>query len=433
MTRFACIRLVAAAAVAALAAAACGVGGSGDAASGDLTMTVWTADEAQLAALNALATEFGATHDGAKVEIQSIPQSDYLTKLSVRLSGGNPPDVGWLGAPDAVGLAAAGRLADLTESLRLDPEYALDDFVPAAFTNWRHEDRVYGVPFSTSPFFTIYNKDMLAAAGLPDPAELAARGEWTWERLAEMSRTLQPTLPQGTYAFQSNEGAVYGPLVWTTLDPLVRSYGGAVYDPTTGDCRLDDDEAVAAVGLYHRMVFADRTAVPPGTEANFFAGNAAFTITQLSRLSQLEGSDFAWGVTQLPAGPGGPVAVTGEAGFVAFQDSPHRDLAVELLKFLTSRTSMEKLARFYPPARSSVLDQSETLYAESILPMQAVRDVLVPGIREGEPFPYPASWPQIRQVAEPVFGRLWAPDADVPAVLHNLCQQIAPLLAQPTR
>jgi multiple sugar transport system substrate-binding protein len=246
-----------------------------------------------------------------------------------------------------------------------------------------------------------------------------------------MSRQLQPTLPQGSYAFQSNEGAIYGPLVWTTLDPLLRSYGGAVYDPATAQCRLADGPAVEAVSLYHRMVFADGTAVPPGTEANFFAGNAAFTITQLSRLSQLEGSDFRWGVTALPAGPGGPVAVTGGAGLVAFADSPRRDLAVELVEFLTDRAGAEKLARFYPPARNSVLDEAQTLYADSILPMPAVQNVLVPGIRDGEPFPYPVSWPQIRQVAEPEFGRLWNRDADVPAVLGQICRQIQPLLTQP--
>jgi multiple sugar transport system substrate-binding protein len=424
------IRPVAAAVVVALSAAACGIGGS-DRAPGELTMTVWTADQAQLAALDELTAEFAESHEGTSIEIQSIPQDDYLTKLSVRLSGSNAPDVGWLGAPDAVGLTAAGRLADLTAALESDPGYALDDFVPAAFTNWRDDGRIHGVPFSTSPFFTIYNKDLLAAAGLPDPAALAARGEWTWERLAAMARTLQPRLPPGSYAFQSNEGAVYGPLVWTTLDPLLRSFGGAVHDPATGECRLDDAESVAAVDLYHRMVFADGTAVPPGSEADFFAGDAAFTLTQLSRLGQLEGGDFAWGVTALPAGPGGPVAVTGQSGFVAFEDSPNRDLAVELVKFLSTRSSAERLAQFYPPARNSVLDEAGTVYADSVLPAQAVQDVLVPGIREGEPFPYPAIWRQVRGIAEPVFDRLWTPDAEVPAVLGDICEQITPLLEPP--
>lgn len=423
------IRCLLAASMVALTAA-CGVGDQ--AGSGTLTMTVWTSDQSQLALLNRLADGFSAQHDGADVRIQSVPQADYTTKVSVRLAGGDPPDVGWLGAPDAVGMAATGQLADLGPALREDKDYRLGDFVRSAFTNWRDGKAVYGVPFSTSPFFVIYNKDVFAKAGVPDPAELAARGEWTWDRLALLAREMQPTLPRVHFVFQSNEGSVYGPLSvsWPTLDPLLRAYGAGFYDPRTKQCTLDRPAAARAIGTFHRMAFSDHTAVPPGTQADFFAGNAAMTITQLSRLSQLDGAKFRWGVAPLPGGPGGQPHVTGQAGLVVFEQAPNRELATEFVKYLSSEKPVRELTRFYPPARTSVLDDADKIYADSTLPRQAVRDILVPGITEGHAFQYPRAWPEIKTKAQPSFDELWSPGADVKGMLGRLCDEVGPLLRQ---
>ncbi|GAB3570153.1 sugar ABC transporter substrate-binding protein [Amycolatopsis endophytica] len=408
--------------------AACGIG---DRAGADtVTMTVWTSNQEQLDLLNRLAGEFSAQHGGTPVRIETVPQADYTTKVSVRLAGGDPPDLGWLGAPDAVGMAATEVLADVGPALREDPTYRLDDFVPSAFTNWQDGDAVYGVPFSTSPFFVVYNRDFFSRAGLPDPAELAARGEWTWDRLAALARELQPTLPGGSYVFQSNEGSLYGPLPvsWPTLDPLLRAYGARF---ASGDqCTMDSPEAVRAIATLHRMVSTDGTAVPPGAQADFYAGNAALTITQLSRLSQLEGAKFRYGFAPLPAGPGEQPRVTGQAGLVVFQQARHRDLAIEFLKFLTSEGPMRELARFFPPPRRSVLADAAQVYAGNALPPDAVTDILVPGITEGQAFQYPRTWPEIKTAAQPVFDELWVPGANVPQELSELCGEVGPLLRE---
>jgi multiple sugar transport system substrate-binding protein len=422
--------LLGAALIAALAAG-CGVGGGDNqdhSGSKYLTMTVWTTNPVQLKLLGDLGTEFSKSHGGTKVKIQSIPQADYHTKLAIRLSGGTPPDVGWMGAPDAVGMSKYGQLVDLGPALRQDPAYDIGDFVPASFTNWRSADQVWGVPFSTSPFFTVYNRNLLAKAGAPDPARLAAVGGWTWSALANLGRTVQPTLPAGSYAFQSNDGGIYGKLVWTTLEPLIRAYGGRVLDPDTGGCQLNSRQSVNAVQAYRAMVFTDRTAVPPGNQADFFAGKAAVTFTQVSRLGQLTGANFTWGVAPLPSGPGGPVNFTGQSGLVAFKDAKHQKLAIELVKFMTGKEGTEKLAPSFPPARTSVLAEAKQLYSGGPLPQSAVEPVLVSSIEHGYPLRYPSTWPQVLQTSAPFFDKLWTRNADVPGVLNSLCRQLDPLL-----
>jgi multiple sugar transport system substrate-binding protein len=422
--------LLGAALLATLVSAGCGVGGDSQDRSGSkrLTMTVWTTNPVQLKLLGDLGAEFSKAHGGGKVEIQSIPQADYLTKLSIKLSGGTPPDVGWMGAPDAVGMSKYDQLVNLGPDLKKDPSYNIGDFVPAAFTNWQGSGQLWGVPFSTSPFFTIYNKNLLAKAGAPDPAQLAASGRWTWPALADLGRRMQPTLPAGSYVFQSNDGGIYGKLVWTTLEPLVRAYGGRVFDPDTGECQLNSRQSVDAVEAYRAMVFTDKTAVPPGNQADFFAGKAAVTFTQTSRLSQLKGANFTWGVAPLPAGPGGPVNFTGQSGLVAFKDGKHQKLAIELIKFMTSKAGTEKLASSFPPARRSVLAEAKQIYSRGPLPPDAIDPVLVSSIENGHPLQYPATWPQVLQTSAPFFDKLWTRNANVPGVLNSLCQQLDPLL-----
>lgn len=51
---------------------------------------------------------------------------------------------------------------------------------------WQKDGKVYGVPFSTSPFLIYYNKDMFDKAGVEDPNQLAAKGEWNMQKFQEV-------------------------------------------------------------------------------------------------------------------------------------------------------------------------------------------------------------------------------------------------------
>ena len=64
-------------------------------------------------------------------------------------------------------------------------DYDPDDIDAGALSLWRDGDDIYAVPFSTSPFIMIYNKDLFEQAGLKDPNEYVAEGTWTWETFRE--------------------------------------------------------------------------------------------------------------------------------------------------------------------------------------------------------------------------------------------------------
>ena len=76
-------------------------------------------------------------------------------------------------------------LQDLAPTLNKAAGYDFADFSKPALGLWMVGDKVYGVPFSTSPFVIFYNKDMFDKAGLDRPdwrSPPRASGPWRSSR-----------------------------------------------------------------------------------------------------------------------------------------------------------------------------------------------------------------------------------------------------------
>lgn len=403
--------------------------GFGQEAPVNLRMTIWSGSEEHLALLNGFADAYKGEHPNVSVQFDVIPFGDYVQKVTIQLAGGNPPDLGWLAEASAPAFIDAGVLEDLGPTVREDTDYDFADFSEPTMQLWVDGDAVYGIPFSTSPFITYFNRDMFEAAGLSTPNELAEQGSWTWEALKNAAATMAETAPAGTYGFESVDGQGYSERVWHTLIPIVRAYGGEAWDEAGTECLLNSPEAVEAVTMYHGMIFGDRSVVPPGEQGDFFTGNAAMTVNQLSRVSKLEGAAFKWGVAPLPNGPAGEVAVIGQAALVAFRNGPNTDVARDFLAFMTNQENVAAMAAYFPPARTSVLSSDAFLTANPLVTPEQM-NIVAQGIEQGTVLPSHPSYPQIEATALPIFDQLWRPDVDVQVVLDEVCSAITPLLAQ---
>lgn len=392
-----------------------------------LRMTVWTGSEAHLALLNEIAAAYKADHPNVNVQFDTIPFDDYTSKLTIQLAGGNPPDAGWIQETTAPAFIDAGVLADIGAALKGDTSYDYADLAAPAMGLWTRSEAVYGVPFSTSPFVLFYNRDMFEAAGLQTPTELQAAGEWTWEAFAEAARTIAAANP-GVYGFDTVDGAGYTSRIWHNLVPIVRAYGGEAWQD--GTCALTSPEAVQAVELYHRMVYVDKSAVPPGEQGDFFTGASAMTVGQLSRVSKLAEATFAWDIAPLPSGPAGPAPVIGQAALGVFKAGPNAAAAADFVAFMTNKENTAKLAQFFPPARSSVLATDAMARANPQIDPQSLGAAVVAGIEQGAVLPAHSEFPKIDLAARAEFDKLWSPDADVAAVLDGVCGAIDPLLQQ---
>jgi len=376
--------------------------------------------------LNEIATAFKAIRPNVSVDFVSIPFGDYSSKVPVQLAGGTPPDAGWLPESLSASWRDAGVLADLGPALQAE-EYDFADFSPAALRLWQTGDVVNGIPFSNSPAFIAFNRDLFEAAGVETPADLLADGSWTWDNLARISRELTANSPAGTYGYAYQD--LYKNLHWAGLSPVLWAYGGDAWNADGTECLLSTPESVQAVQLIHDMIFVDQSMVPPGSDAVFASGKVGMAINILSSLGQLKDVPFQWDVVPLPSGPAGNTPYIGQAAIVVFEKSQHKDVAADFVAYMTNQDNVAKFAQFFPPARISVLE-SGALMAANPMVTENVNAVITDGIQKGRTLPTHKEFPKIDLAAKAEFDKLWQADADVQAILTGVCAAIEPYLNQ---
>lgn len=390
----------------------------------ELRVTVWTGSAVHLKMLNDIAAGFTARNPGVSVKFETVPVSDYTQKLTFQIAGGNAPDVAWIMEDAAPAFEKAGLLMDLGPTLKATPGYDFADFSQPAMALWQKDGKVFGVPFSTSPFLIYYNKDMFDKAGLEDPNQLYAKGQWNMKTFQEAARKITETFP-GKWGFEFKDGEGYGARMSHAFLPPVRAYGGDLWEGRK--CGLDQPPAVAAVRQLHTMIFKDKSIVPPGAQGDYFSGNSAMTVNQISRASKMPEAGFRWGIAPLPTGPGGEAPVIGQAGLSVFKSGKHAEVSAKLVAHMTSKENVAIMAQFFPPARLSILKSDAFTNSNKLIPPEMMRNV-ADAIAKGKVHPAHEKVPQIFAAMLPRVDALWKANADVDSALKGICAAMQPLL-----
>ena len=123
-----------------------------------LKIATWTSNETQLALLGSFVDEF-AQKKGIDIDytFESLSGAEYSSLLLMDLQSNEAPDAFWIMESDIKAFIGAGLCAKLNDALT---DYDPDDIDAGALSLWRDGDDIYAVPFSTSPFIMIYNKDL---------------------------------------------------------------------------------------------------------------------------------------------------------------------------------------------------------------------------------------------------------------------------------
>lgn len=382
----------------------------------DIKISTWTSNKDQIALLSSFVDEF-AKKKGVEINAQfeTITFAEYTTKLSLELQGDSAPDAYWVLETAAPAFVASGYMADLTDALK---EYDYDDFSQPAMGLWVKGGKVYGVPFSTSPFFVLYNADLFEKAGIETPDAMAKEGTWTWENFRKASKAIKDAT--GVYGFQTVDGGGYDARILHNLVPMVRAYGGDAWD-NDGNVKINSKESVEAIRLFHDMLYKDGSVVPPGDQSDFYAGAAAMTVGQVSRVSKLAEGSFKWGMAPMPAGPAGTSAVIGQAAIAANSKSKNAALAKELVAYMTNKDCVARIAGIWPPARKSVLNSEGFLSSNKLVTPEQMQSAVAASIQNGRVLPSSINYPQIEVESKMVWDKLWKPDADVQAI----CDEVA--------
>ena len=390
----------------------------------DLRMTIWSANEAHLAMFNEIAAGFTETHPNVSVSFDSLPFDNYTTTLTTQIAGGNAPDLAWILETSAADFVNSGALAPLNQAFADAEGYDLDDVTEQATALWRADGELYAYPFSTSPFAMFVNNDLISEAGAQTPAELIEAGEWTWENAIETAAAVGANGADGLIVRDFNYQ------IWQNLASIWRGWGASPWSADGNTCTFAEPEMVEAMSFIHDAIFNKGAMPGPGESVDFFAGDAAMTITQISRASLLpQGDDaFDWDLVPLPAGPAGEYAVIGQAGIGVFQMGDNVDMAVEFLAYMSNPENSAKLAQFFPPARQSLLNAETLGETNPLLSPEQIESVVITGIANGQVLPGHEGFAEIQQVVRAELDALWTADTDVQAVLTSICNRIAPML-----
>ena len=304
-------------------------------------------DEARQNVVNAWIEEFERQNPGIHVEL--LPAgSGYIERTLVAWASGTGPDVIELWGDWAQDYARSGALLDLRPYVERD--FTAEDIADFFPTAWEAATVRFGpaagemfrIPRYMLTVVYYYNQDMFSRAGVPNPIQLDAAGEWTYETLRDLAKRL--TIRSGDQVQQW--GFMTDTDGYLRLATWVRAHGGDWFDPNdpynfTGD----EGGALEAMSLLQEMIWVDGSTHPEYPHAQFRAGNVAMIEDGIHAVlgrydAEIAGS-FEWNIAPVPVGPNGRKAYSGDDGFAIWRNTPNAEAAWRFVKFLTSKQGQE--------------------------------------------------------------------------------------------
>lgn len=331
---------------------------SGDLSGQTVSMVIWGSDDRK-SAYEELFADFTA-ETGINVEITLVELESIITKTSAQIAAGDSYDMVWMSEAMIPQMMNNGLLEDMS-SVRDDADYDYADLSQSLQANYEGPNgEVYAISFTSSPRVWFYNKDLIAQAGLEDPLTLAQNGEWTYEKLFEYSQAVKD-LNNGSYGFSIWN--YQSPNDWNILLDWTWSNGASFFNEDMTECTINTPEGIVALNSYKDCI--DQGLTPTADSSlDFASGQIAFSRNTISQSGTLGDVEFKWDVVPNPKGSDedAPVAV-GVAAYVVPKGAPHKEAAIEAIKYITSKELMadDYLMSNFSPVRASVLGSDKFL------------------------------------------------------------------------
>ncbi|KOT40888.1 sugar ABC transporter substrate-binding protein [Streptomyces caelestis] len=228
---------------------------------------------------------------GVRVEQQSVPASQVMTKALRMASSKSLPDIVQFDASEMPTFADAGGLVDL-RSLGL----ATDDIPEGIVDFGSYKGTYYGAARSVNTLALFYNKDVLDEAGVPVPT--------TWD---ELRRTAKRLTEGNRYGLALSAGGAEDGVFQFT--PFMWSNGGDETD-------LDSPRVVEALDYWKALLqdgsLSKSTVNWTQADVNdqFMAGNAAMMINGPWQVETLNTKkSLHWEIAQIPVPEAGADSV----------------------------------------------------------------------------------------------------------------------------
>jgi len=410
------VRSVAAGVAAVVAAGllgACGGGGqtAGGSKSGDvvtLNWSMWASGTEDRNAWQKVADEVAKEDPKIKVKLQTAPFDDYFTKLGTRLASGSASCIVSMQSLRTGGYTSGMLpLNDLIAKNNLDIGAFDKSIIGGLSVKGKH----YALPYDYGPLVVTYNKDMFAAAGVPDP-----KVGWS---MADFESAAKKLTGKGKYGFVAYPSDLL-------MFSMILSRTGANPINSAGKLSLTGSSMVDGFKWYADLAAKEGVAPKiPGVDSNFpstqfLNGNAAMSVDgPWSVISLKQQAKFNVGLATIPAGPNGSKTYTAGSGFGISKSCPYPDQAYKAITIMTSAKvlgGLGKIGRAFP-ARTAVQD---SWYANAFPNSKPVIDY---ANSTATPFRTTTNWDQVTKLLAQYGVQAFNGQSSADTVLTQVQQQ----------
>lgn len=313
-----------------------------------LRFATWDSDE-NLAIEQAIAKKFEEAHPGVKVQVEAYGDG-FDQKLTAAMGAGSPPDVMYMWNFPSY----KDSLLPLDDLIAKDAaELNLADIPQGLQNTAKIDGKTYGLPVGFTTHVVFYNKDMFAAAGVPEP-----KAGWTWDDLrADAAK------------FRNKDQKVYGFAVDAKPDPYDFEQflwsDGTKYisdDGKTLDGYMNSPAAVEVLTMFADMLKTEQAVglnIGDDTSGSdlFKGGKIAMFQSAMWSKSGIDQSGIHYGVAPMPTFGSKPVHSAIDASAISIaKDSKEPDLAWEFVKFYSTPEAV-KMRKGDLPVRTSVVKE----------------------------------------------------------------------------
>lgn len=329
--------------------------------------------------------QFEEENPDIKVDFVHIPQN-YFQKIHLLFASNLAPDVVFINNLYLPIYANAGMLEEIK---KYD-----DNFYPKSLEALSYKGKAYAIPRDISNLVVYYNKDLFAKYGVPIPSKY-----WTFDDLLIIAQKLTKDT--------NNDGLtdVWGisfdeePLFYL---PYLMSEGGGILSDDTNSIITNSPESQK--GLHFYADLRNKYHVAP-TKSESASATMAQMFLQEKLAMQISGrwlvpkyredAKFAWNVINFPNGDKGSIVPLDASGWAIAKSSKHKEEAMKLIEFLSSKDSIEKIAKsgLIVPARMDVAEGNFLSSQDKKSPQSA--QVFIDIIKTSKPTPVSVNYNEV--------------------------------------
>lgn len=278
--------------------------------------------------------DFEEQNPDIRVDFMHIPQN-YFQKIHLLFASNTAPDVIFINN------LYLPVYANFLEEMKPN-----GDYYPQALQALSYNGKLYAIPRDVSNLVIFYNKDLFDKKGVTYPS-----ADWT---LDEFLKTAQILTDDKTFGVSFEED----PLFYL---PYLMSNGGGFYE-------MDKQESKDAIQFYADLRKKYHVAPLKSESASatmgqmFLQGRLGMYLSGHWMMPKLsEEAQFNWDAVQFPKGTKGSIVPLDASGWAVSKSSKHKDEAVKLVDFLSSKESSEKFKEcgLIVSARKDVTESSK--------------------------------------------------------------------------